>query len=362
MNPRPYRRLRGFHRLRALRGHVTGIVIASLLAGGALSSPAAAQAPRASFDDLPPQEPGVTLRVFDVQAPLSEICDLKPGQTPNVDRLMPTIDWSSDADFGVGDHFVSQVSGNITVPQDGAYAFRLTSDDGSRLLIDGKPVIDHDGLHGAEPKDGTVELTAGITRCVSTTSTARRPADHPGLEAARRRRLRPRPELRAEHRCRRRPGHRPRPQGVRGRYRHPRRRPPADLGHPTTPSPISARGLRAADHRDGLAAGRAARRDDLGRQGPHGRARSTSSTTSRATPARRRSRPRRSPSGLKEPMGIKYVDGKLYVSQKHELTELSDTEGDDAAGRDPQRSPTGRSAATSMSSPSDCSTGTGTSI
>ncbi|KPC95658.1 membrane protein, partial [Streptomyces sp. NRRL F-6602] len=32
---------------------------------------------------------------------------------------------------------------------------------------------------------------------------------------------------------------------------------------------------------------------------------------------------------LKEPMGIKAVDGKLYVSQKHELTELSDTDGDD---------------------------------
>ncbi|MFE2291566.1 family 16 glycoside hydrolase [Streptomyces sp. NPDC059452] len=33
--------------------------------------------------------------------------------------------------------------------------------------------------------------------------------------------------------------------------------------------------------------------------------------------------------GLKEPMGIKAVDGKLYVSQKHELTELTDTDGDD---------------------------------
>ncbi|MGX1247633.1 hypothetical protein RKD48_000144 [Streptomyces ambofaciens] len=34
-------------------------------------------------------------------------------------------------------------------------------------------------------------------------------------------------------------------------------------------------------------------------------------------------------SGLKEPMGIKHVDGKLYVSQKHELTELNDTDGDE---------------------------------
>ncbi|MCF2435084.1 hypothetical protein LV779_12640 [Streptomyces thinghirensis] len=34
-------------------------------------------------------------------------------------------------------------------------------------------------------------------------------------------------------------------------------------------------------------------------------------------------------SGLKEPMGIKHVDGKLYVSQKHELTDLNDTDGDE---------------------------------
>lgn len=34
-------------------------------------------------------------------------------------------------------------------------------------------------------------------------------------------------------------------------------------------------------------------------------------------------------SGLREPMGIKYVDGSLYVSQKHELTRLVDSDGDD---------------------------------
>lgn len=113
------------------------------------------------LDELPPQEPGVTLRVFDVQVPLSKLCDIKAGQTPNVDKLMPAVDWSSSDDFGFGDHFVSQATANLTVPEDGAYAFRLTSDDGSRLRIDGSTVIDHDGLHGAEPKDGTVNLTAG---------------------------------------------------------------------------------------------------------------------------------------------------------------------------------------------------------
>ena len=56
---------------------------------------------------------------------------------------------------------MSQIIGNINVPADGTYAFRLISDDGSRLLIGDEKVIDHDGLHGAEPKDGEIALTPG---------------------------------------------------------------------------------------------------------------------------------------------------------------------------------------------------------
>ena len=43
-------------------------------------------APPPATADVPPQEPGVTLRVFDVQAELDKLCVLKAGQTPNVDR------------------------------------------------------------------------------------------------------------------------------------------------------------------------------------------------------------------------------------------------------------------------------------
>src|ERR671914_2335270 len=94
------------------------------------TQPAAAQAA-----DLPPQEPGVTLRTYDVRVPQSTICTLKPGQTPNVDKLMPVVDWTSAADFGLEDNFVTHVIGNINVPAAGTYTFRLTSDDGSRLAI-----------------------------------------------------------------------------------------------------------------------------------------------------------------------------------------------------------------------------------
>jgi hypothetical protein len=110
---------------------------------------------------IPPQEPGVTMRVFDVQVILDDYCTLKTGQTPNIDKLMPTINWSTTADFGIADKFVTEVTGYLNIDNPGEYHFRITSDDGARLLLDGGTVVDHPGRHGATPKDGAATLTAG---------------------------------------------------------------------------------------------------------------------------------------------------------------------------------------------------------
>src|SRR4051812_28349758 len=70
----------GTRLLRRFRSPVLGS-IALVLATGLWAAPAAAA--------VPPQEPGVTLRVFDLQTPRGDICKLKAGQTPNIDKLMP---------------------------------------------------------------------------------------------------------------------------------------------------------------------------------------------------------------------------------------------------------------------------------
>jgi PKD repeat protein len=120
-------------------------------------------APRAHAQNPPPQEPGVTQRVFQLPRAPSELCPIKQGQTPNVDVLRPTIDWTGDAAFGnLTDNFIVHAIANLTVPTAGVYTFRLTSDDGSELLIDDSLVVDNDGLHGAEDEDGDVQLTAGM--------------------------------------------------------------------------------------------------------------------------------------------------------------------------------------------------------
>lgn len=54
--------------------------------------------------------------------------------------------------------------GYLNVPADGVYRFELTSDDGSKLWIDQKVVVDNDGLHTSETKSGSVALAKGWHR------------------------------------------------------------------------------------------------------------------------------------------------------------------------------------------------------
>jgi hypothetical protein len=60
-----------------------------------------------------------------------------------------------DAYFGV------IFEGKLTAPVDGDYQFEMASDDGARILIDDKPALVHDGLHGADHKKGKIRLKAG---------------------------------------------------------------------------------------------------------------------------------------------------------------------------------------------------------
>jgi hypothetical protein len=60
------------------------------------------------------------------------------------------------------DNFGFVFTGTLIVPEDGEYTFVLDSDDGSRLTLDGKTVIDHDGIHGeGRPKRTVVRLAKG---------------------------------------------------------------------------------------------------------------------------------------------------------------------------------------------------------
>ena len=60
--------------------------------------------------------------------------------------------------------FAIDYTGRFYVDTPGNYQFRLTSDDGSKLYIDGRLVIDHDGIHPPRARTGAIDLTGGIHR------------------------------------------------------------------------------------------------------------------------------------------------------------------------------------------------------
>src|SRR5690606_11771149 len=51
--------------------------------------------------------------------------------------------------------------GFLQIAADGDYTFHLGSDDGSRLTIDGKEVVNVDGIHPFQMKSAKAKLTAG---------------------------------------------------------------------------------------------------------------------------------------------------------------------------------------------------------
>lgn len=59
------------------------------------------------------------------------------------------------------DRFALRFTGNLIVPSAGKYTFYIASDDGSRIYLDGKLLINHDGKHGMTEKRATANLKAG---------------------------------------------------------------------------------------------------------------------------------------------------------------------------------------------------------
>ncbi|WP_436498953.1 hypothetical protein [Actinokineospora sp. HUAS TT18] len=94
---------------------------------------------------IPEQQPGVTLRTYDVE--LSTLCALKPGQTPNVDKLMSTVDWSTTTDFGLGDKFMTEAVGYLVIPATGSYTSGHNLLSAPRELLPAAPPAGCRGRH-----------------------------------------------------------------------------------------------------------------------------------------------------------------------------------------------------------------------
>lgn len=108
--------------------------------------------------------PGSLIKVyqFDAKRSLAKVSDMRPLPKPIFEGIVSKLH-ATAADFGdLTDNFGIIAEGYLKIPKDNTYTFRTISDDGSVLYIGETKVVDNDGLHGDEPKDGDVTLKAGL--------------------------------------------------------------------------------------------------------------------------------------------------------------------------------------------------------
>jgi hypothetical protein len=90
-----------------------------------------------------------------------------PARLPDFSRLKPVASGAARELTTAGlalpreDGVAVVFEGLLTVETAGEYRFMLASDDGSKLYIDGKTVVDNDGDHGVIMASGTAELKPG---------------------------------------------------------------------------------------------------------------------------------------------------------------------------------------------------------
>ncbi len=91
---------------------------------------------------------------------------------PNFDALVPVRTGTVSA-FDISprdrdDDFAFRFSGVVNVPSAGSWTFFTSSDEGSRLFVDGSQVVNNDGLHPTTEASGTIALAAGYHDIVVT--------------------------------------------------------------------------------------------------------------------------------------------------------------------------------------------------
>lgn len=110
-------------------------------------------------------KPGLLAEYYDLSEELSDFPVIAAGTKPAVSRVDATINIEDSEDAVPGttlsEHFYIRWTGVVRVPKDGTYTFAINSDDGSRVFIDDKEVIDNGGVHAMEEKSGELALKSG---------------------------------------------------------------------------------------------------------------------------------------------------------------------------------------------------------
>jgi putative heme-binding domain-containing protein len=111
-------------------------------------------------------EPGIRVQYYypsgrDVA--IETLNKMKPNASGVVPQIVMNVPQRKQAD-----RFALRFTGTILVPRTGTYTFFISSDDGSRIYLDGRLLVNNDGLHGMVEKSASIDLAAGAHDLVVT--------------------------------------------------------------------------------------------------------------------------------------------------------------------------------------------------
>ncbi len=100
-------------------------------------------------------------RLFDV----NDFPIISDTEKPDVSRIDAQINFPDTnggfAGTNIADYCYARWTGHINIAKAGKYTFFTDSDDGSRVFIDGRQIVDNGGTHPGQERSGEIELSAG---------------------------------------------------------------------------------------------------------------------------------------------------------------------------------------------------------
>jgi cytochrome c len=116
----------------------------------------------ASKSELKNALPGLIVEAWTNLPDYSKIPTFPPSKKADQAGIVQDFEGLDATDFGsLDEDFVLHAKGYLYAEKEMKAGLRVISDDGSRVTIDGKVLLDNDGLHGAEVKETMVALSKG---------------------------------------------------------------------------------------------------------------------------------------------------------------------------------------------------------
>lgn len=106
--------------------------------------------------------PGLLVDIYDQKSTIRTFADVSYSGKPRFAGVLPNLANLGDGDFvDLENHFALRARGYLKVDKEGEYAFRIWSDDGSRVYLKDEMILDNDGLHSTNFKEISVRLEKG---------------------------------------------------------------------------------------------------------------------------------------------------------------------------------------------------------